>query len=161
MLYEFPKFCFKTTERHSLAVYGSFFGEKNFWLIFIPFYWFDQKQLLIEIHFFLRICQFQTWFEKQTFYVFLCSFLRESHLCLKWNVLYEFLQNCFKTTKRHNLTVCGSLCWEKQFLLIFIPFLMLDQKQLFRQIQILIRICPFHTWWEKIFFCLFQFSFLR
>ena len=41
--------------------------------------------------------------------------------------------------------VCGSHCGEKQFLLIFIPFLMFDQKQLFKQIQIFLRIGPFHT----------------
>ena len=36
--------------------------------------------------------------------------------------LYEFPQKCFITTERHSLAVCGWLCWEKQFLLIFIPF---------------------------------------
>ena len=51
VLCEFPPKCFKTTERHSLAVCGSFCGEKKFLLIFIPFYWFDQKQFfkLIQI----------------------------------------------------------------------------------------------------------------
>ena len=42
-------------------------------------------------------------------------------LCLKRKVLYEFPQKCFKTTERHGLEVCRSLCGEKQFLLIFIP----------------------------------------
>ena len=36
-IYEFPPKCFKTTEGHSLAVYGSLYGEKHFLLIFIPF----------------------------------------------------------------------------------------------------------------------------
>ena len=39
-----------------------------------------------------------------------------------------------------SLLVCGSLCGEKLFLLIFIPFYWLDQKQLFKQIQIFLRI---------------------
>ena len=40
-----PNF-FKTTEKHSLAVCGSFCGKKHFMLIFIPFDWFDQKTVV-------------------------------------------------------------------------------------------------------------------
>ena len=40
-----PRKCFKTTERHDFIVCGSICGEKQFLLIFIPFYWFDQKLL--------------------------------------------------------------------------------------------------------------------
>ena len=40
-------------------------------------------------------------------------------LCLKRKVLYEFPQKSFKTTERHSLAVCGSICVEKHFLLIF------------------------------------------
>ena len=46
VLYEFPQKYFKTTEGHSLAVYGALCGEKQFLLIFIPFYWFDKKNCL-------------------------------------------------------------------------------------------------------------------
>ena len=49
VLNEFPQKCFKTTERHSLAVCGSHYVEKQFLLIFVPFYWFDQKQLFKQI----------------------------------------------------------------------------------------------------------------
>ena len=45
VLHEFPPKCFKTTERHSLALSGSLCGEKHILLIFIPFSWFDQNQL--------------------------------------------------------------------------------------------------------------------
>ena len=38
VLYEFPPKRFKTTERHSLAVYCPLSGEKQFLLIFIPIY---------------------------------------------------------------------------------------------------------------------------
>ena len=38
-------------------------------------------------------------------------------------------QKSFKTTERHSLAVCGSLCGEKEFLLIFIPFHLFNQKQ--------------------------------
>ena len=40
-----PRKCFKTTEKHSLVVCGSFWGEKQFLLIFVPFYCFEQKDL--------------------------------------------------------------------------------------------------------------------
>ena len=30
-------------------------------LIFVPFYWFDQNQLFIQIQIFLTIYPFQTW----------------------------------------------------------------------------------------------------
>ena len=65
---------------------------------------------------------------------------------IKKKKFYEFTQKWFKTTERHSLAVKGSLCGEKQFLLIFIPFYWFDQKQLFKQIQIFLRICPFQTW---------------
>ena len=36
-------------------------GRKQFMLIFVPFYWFDQKKLFKQIQIFLRIFPFQTW----------------------------------------------------------------------------------------------------
>ena len=54
-----PK-CFKTKERHILAVFGSLCAENQFLLIFIPFYWFEQKKLVKQIQIFLRISPFQT-----------------------------------------------------------------------------------------------------
>ena len=77
-----------------------------------------------------------------TFWVFQCSFLRLSLLCLKRTVFYEFLQKCFKTTERHSLAICGSLCGEKQFLLIFIRFDWFDPKHLLKQIQIFLMDLP-------------------
>ena len=59
---------------HSLAVIGSLLREKQFLLIFVHFYWFDQKQLFKQIQIFLSIYPFKH--EKQTFGVFLCSILR-------------------------------------------------------------------------------------
>ena len=40
-----PK-CFKTTEKHSLAICGSLWGEKLFLLIFVPFHWFIKNNCL-------------------------------------------------------------------------------------------------------------------
>ena len=42
---EFPLKCFKTTEKHSLALCGSFCGEKQFVLKIVPFFCFEQKHL--------------------------------------------------------------------------------------------------------------------
>ena len=40
---------------------GSFWEEKQFLLIFIPFYWFDQKKILKKSKFFSGFAPFQTW----------------------------------------------------------------------------------------------------
>ena len=58
-------------------------------------------------------------------------------------------QNCFKTTERHSLTVCGSIWEEKLFLLIFIPFYWFNQNQSCKQIQIFLWICPFSNMVRK------------
>ena len=64
---EFPKKGFKTTEKHSLAVCGSLRGEKQFLLIFFPFYWFDQKQLFKQIQIFLLVCPYSNLLRKKKF----------------------------------------------------------------------------------------------
>ena len=56
---------------------------------------------------------------------------------------------CIKTKERHSLAVCGSLCGEKLFLLIFIPFTWFEQIHLFKQILIFPGIFPFQTCSEK------------
>ena len=94
--------------------------------------------------------------KKKTFWVLQCSFLRLSLLCLKRIVLYEFLQKCFKTTERHSLAICGLLCGEKQFLLIFIRFDWFDQKNLLKQIQIFLRNYPFSNMVRKTNFLSFS-----
>ena len=53
----------------------------------------------------------------------------------------ELARKCLKTTAKHNLAVCGSFCGENLFLLIFALFYWFDHKKLFKQIQILLRIC--------------------
>ena len=54
----------------------------------------------------------------------------------------EFHWNCFKTTGKHSLAACGSLWGENLFWFIFVQFLCFYLKQLFKQFQILLRICP-------------------
>ena len=70
----------------------------------------------------------------------------DSLLCLKRKVRNEFPQKYFKTKERYSLAVCGSLCGDKQFLLIFIPFYWFDQKQLFKQILIFLSFFLYQTW---------------
>ena len=121
------KQCFKTTDlplfRLSLAFlryvallcgekFGLHCGEKQFLLIFIRFYWFDQKYLLKQIQIFLRIFPFSNMVRKTNFLsisVLVSEITFMSLLCLKRTVFYEFLQKCFKTTERHSLAVCGLL----------------------------------------------------
>ena len=146
VLYEFPPKCFKTAERHGLEVCGSISGEKQFLLIFIPFDWFEQKQLFKQILIFLRIYLFSNMVRKTNFLSISVIVSAIVILCLKRKVLYEYPQKCLKTRERPSLAVCGSLCGEKQFLLIFILFYWFDQKQLSKQIQIFLSICPFQTW---------------
>ena len=123
VLYEFPPKCFKITERHSLAVCSSLCGEKEILLIFILHYWVVQKLLFKEIQIFLRICPFSNVVRKTNF-LSISAFVSEivTLMAKKKSSLYEFPPKCFKTTERHSLAIYGSLCGEKQFLFIFIPF---------------------------------------
>ena len=57
--------------KYSFAVCGLLCGEKQFLLIFIVFYWFDQKKLLIQIKIFLSICHFSNMVRKTNFLSFL------------------------------------------------------------------------------------------
>ena len=115
-------------------------------LIFIPFYWFEQKKKFKQILIFLSICQFSNTVRKTNFLSISMLVYEIVIFRIKREVLYELLQKCFKTTERHSLAVCGSLCGEKQFLLIFIPFYWFNQEQLCKQIKISLRICLFQTW---------------
>ena len=129
-LYEILQKCFKTPERHSLAVCGLLCREKKFLLIFIRFYWFDLKHLLKQIQIFLRIYRFSNIVRKRNSLSISVLVSEIVILCLEIKVLYEFLQKCLKTTERHSLAVCGLLCGEKQFLVIFVLFYWFDQKKI-------------------------------
>ena len=62
---------------------------------------------------------------------------------LKRDVLCESSRKCFTTTEKHSLAVCGSMLAKKVLFLIFVHIYWFDQKQLFKQILILLRIYPF------------------
>ena len=129
-----------------LAVCDSLFGEFFFLLIFIRFYWFDQKKLLKQIQIFLRICLFSNMVRKTIFLSISVLISEIVILCLKRKALYEFIQKCFKKTERPSLAVCGSLCGEIFFFVNIYPLLLVWSKKLFKQIQIFLRICPYQTW---------------
>ena len=71
---EIPTKCFKTKGKHSLSICGSFRGEKQFFLIFVLFYWFNKKQLFKQIQIFLWISPFSNLLRKTYFQVFWASF---------------------------------------------------------------------------------------
>ena len=110
----------------------SFWKKKQFLLIFIPFYGFDQKDLFKQIQIFLRIFPFSNMGRKTNFLSISVLVSEVVTFMSKRIVLYEFPPKCFKTTERHGLAVSGSFCREKQFLLIFIPFYWFNQKKLFK-----------------------------
>ena len=115
--------------------------KKFFFKIFILFNWFVQKQLFKQIQIVFRISHISN---------IVLVYEIVTLLTKKRNSLW-ITAKCFKTTERHSLAVCGSLCGEKQFLLIFIPFYRFVQN-LFKQIQIFLRICPFSNMVRKINF---------
>ncbi len=58
-------------QRGIVYQYVAHFGEKNiFLLLFVPFYWFDQKKLFKLIQIFFRICFFSNMVRKTNFLSF-------------------------------------------------------------------------------------------
>ena len=123
--------------------------RKTVLLIFVPFYCFVQKGLFTtNPNFPLDLLLFKL-FEKNKLTDYFCAPFWDSHLLTKKRIFQWITQKCFKTTEKHcllvcgsfwgdffiklahkcfgttgkyNLAVCDSFCWEKQFLLILVPF---------------------------------------
>ena len=149
---EFLQKCFKTTEKHSLALCGSFWSEKQILFIFVQFYCFEQKGLFtinpnLPLDFLIL-----KLVEKNKLSEYFWGFFWESFFWLKREIFSEFTGKSFITTGKHSLTVCGSFWGEIFFFLIFVHFYWLDQKQLFKQTQIFLRICPISNLLRKINF---------
>ena len=128
VLHKFAQKCFKTTEMHSLAVCGSLCREKQFLLIFVPFYWFDQKKLFKQIKIFLGICPFSHMVRKKSFLNI--SVLISEIVIFKSKKKFSLWISLkiFKTAERHSLKVCASFWIEKKFLLIFVRFYLVWSK---------------------------------
>ena len=140
VLYEFLQKCFKTRERHNLAVCGSLWGEKQLLLFFIPFYWFDQKQLFKLIQIFHRICSFPNIVRKTNFLSIsvlvskIATFLTKmkSSLWISWKIHQNNRKSLFSSMW---LTL-----GRKTFFLIFVHFYWFDKKNLCIIIQVFLRI---------------------
>ena len=92
-----------------------------------PFYRFDQKKVFKQIQIFLRICPFQTWGKKNFLSISVLLYEIVTFLTKKRSSLWITRKTLQKNPERHSFEVCGSLCGEKQFLLIFICFYWFDQ----------------------------------
>ena len=146
---ELARKCFKTTGKHNLAVCGSFWGEKQFLLIFVlHLLALNKKVVYTNPNFPLAFLLFKL-VEKSNLSEYFWASFWDSHFLYFLNKkrsfqwIFPLYENFFKTTGKHSLAVCGLFWGEKQFLLIFVPFYWFDQKQLFKQIQIFLLICPF------------------
>ena len=136
----------QNNRKHSLAVCGSLWLEKQFLLIFIHFNRFDQKKLFKQIQIFLWICPFSNMVRKTNFLSISVLVYEIITFLTKRNVLYEFPQKCFKTTERHSLAVCGSLCGEKLFLKYLSPFTGLIKNSCLNKSKFSSEVAPFLTW---------------
>ena len=134
-----------TTERHSLAACGSHCGEKQFLLIFIHFYMFDQKMLFKHIQIFLRIFPFSNMVRKNKRSDFPVLVSEIATSCLKRKFLNEFPQKCFKTTERHSLAVCSSFVEKNSFVNIY-PLLRLIKNSCLNISKFFPGFTPFQTW---------------
>ena len=101
------------------------------------------KKVFKQIQIFLSIFPYSNMVRKTNFLNISVLVSEIVILCLKRKVLHEFPQKCFKTTEKHSLAECDSIWGEKQFMLIFVFFYWFYQKQVFKQIQIFLRICSF------------------
>ena len=127
---EFPKKCFKTTEKHNLVVCGSFWGEKHFLFIFVQFYCFELKGLCTTNPNFHRDLLLFKLVEKNK--------LSEYYWASFWNILFwlksevfsVLVQKCVKTTGKHKLAVCGSFCGEKMVFVNICSVFLLCTKRL-------------------------------
>ncbi len=111
-------------------------------LIFVQFYWFDQKKFFKQIQIFVMICSFSNLLRKTNFLSISVLLSEIVTFLIKREFFSELTQECFKTTENHSLVVCGSIWGDKQFLLIFVPFYWFVKKKLFKQIQIFLLVSP-------------------
>ena len=125
VLCKFPQKYFKTTEKHSLSVCGSLWREKQFWLILSPFNGFVRNSCLTNPNFSQVLPLFKHVKENKLseFLVFL------SEIVTFWTKKRSSLwisPKMFKNNRK--ASVCGSHWEQKQFLLIFVPFLQIWSK---------------------------------
>ena len=108
------------------------FGRKTFLFNIYPLLMVWSKELFKQIQIYLRICPFSNMVRKTHFLsISVHVFEIDSFMSKKKSSLW-IAPKLFQKTERHSIAVCGSLCGEKQFLLLFIPFYWFEQKKLFK-----------------------------
>ena len=128
---ELARKCFKTTGKHNLAVCGSFCGEKQFLLIIVPFYCFEQKQLFTpNPNFPLAFLLFKLDEKSNLFEYFWASFW-DSHFLNKKRSFQWIFPKILKKKKKAKFSCMWLILLENFFLLIFSSFYCFIQKGLF------------------------------
>ena len=129
-LWIYPKI-FKTKEKHSLAVCGSGWGEKQFLLIFVPFYCFDQKKLFKWIQIFLRIFPFSNLFRKTHFPNISLLLSEKINFFIKKRIFAWIFSKMLQSNREAYFSCMWLNLRRKTFLFIFGQFYCFEQKGLF------------------------------
>ncbi len=136
-------------QKSIVYLYVAHFEEKNkLLLIFAPFYWFEQKLLFKQIQNFPQDLSLFKLVKKSKLSGISVLFYEIVIFGLKREDLCKYPPKYFKTTEKHSLAVCVTLYGEF-FFYIFGPFYWFAQKNLFKQIQIFLRIFPFSNMLRK------------
>ena len=140
---EFSRKCFKITGKHNLAVCGSFCGEKQFLLKFVPFYCLNKNSCLQRIQFFLWIFSISNLLRK-------VIFLSNSDLFeQKENFSVYFPENSSKLQESIVCLYVANFEEKNIFLLTFVHFYWFEEKKMFKPIKIFLWIFPFFKLVEK------------
>ena len=130
----------KQRGKHSLAVCSSFWGEIQFLLIFVLFYWFDQKKLFKQIQFFLRICAISNLLRKTNF-LSISVLLSEIVTFLNKKRSFQWISPKMLQNNRKLWFSCMWHILSRKIVFVSIcPLLLVWSKKLFKQIQFFLRI---------------------
>ena len=144
-----------------MAVCGSFWGEKQILLIFVPFYYFEQKGLFKQILIFHLDLPLYKLVKKNKLSEYFSATFRDASFLTKKRG-FQWISSIILQINRKAQFSCIWLTLRREtVLLIFVPFYWFDQKQLFNQIQIFLTICPFINLLRKTTFWVFLCSFPR
>ena len=98
---KFPQKWFNTTEKHSIDVCGSFWGEKKFLLIFVAIYRFDQNQFFKQSKLSSGFFPFQTY-KKNKLSEYFRATIWDSHL---FNYKEKFWVNFTKKNSKQQESI--------------------------------------------------------
>ena len=106
----------KNASKHQKSLvylYVAYFGDQNCFLINVPFHWFDKKKSFLSNQTFLHDLPLFKLVKK----IFLSAEFKASFVTLLYQNMFfcHFPLNCFKTTEKLSLAVCGLFCGAKLF----------------------------------------------